>query len=117
VVSISTPGTPQTHHLLDARRIGLLKPTAILVNTGRGPVVEEAALVKALRARAIWGAGLDVFEHEPKVGKELLDLDNVVLTPHIGSAERHFREIMTEMVCENAAAVIGGKRPPNLVRA
>lgn len=115
VVSIHTPLTPQTRHLLDARRIGLLKRTAVVINTARGAVVDEAALSAALRDRRIWGAGLDVFEHEPKVHPELQGLDNVVLTPHIGSAERHWREVMTEVVCANAAAVIAGTPPPNRV--
>lgn len=114
-VSIHVPLSAQTRHLLDARRLGLLKPTAIVVNTSRGPVIDEAALVEVLRARKIWGAGLDVFEEEPKVHPGLLQLDNAVLTPHIGSAERRYREMMTAMACANAAAIIAGHRPPNLV--
>lgn len=115
VVSIHTPLTDQTRHLIDARRLRLLKPTAILINTSRGPTVDEAALAEALAARRIWGAGLDVFEHEPRVHPDLLGLDNVVLAPHIGSGERYWREEMSRMACDNAAAVIAGKPPPNLV--
>lgn len=115
VVSVHTPLTPQTRHLIDARRLALLKPTAIIVNTARGPIIDEAALVEALRARRIWGAGLDVFEDEPRTHPGLAALDNVVMTPHIGSAERRWREVMTEMVSENARAILGGRTPPNAV--
>lgn len=115
VVSVHTPLTPQTRHLIDARRLALLKPTAIIVNTARGPVIDEAALVEALRARRIWGAGLDVFEDEPRTHPGLAELDNVVMTPHIGSAERRWREVMTEMVSENARAILEGRTPPNAV--
>jgi lactate dehydrogenase-like 2-hydroxyacid dehydrogenase len=117
VVTVHVPLTHQTRHLLDSRRLALLKPTAILVNTSRGPVVDEAALADALRHRRIWGAGLDVFEHEPRVHPDLLGLDNVVLTPHIGSAERRYREMMTQLACANAAAIIAGREPPNRVPA
>lgn len=116
VISISTPLTTETRHLIDARRLALMKKTAILINTARGAIVHEAALVEALKERRIWGAGLDVFEFEPRVSEGLMTLDNVILTPHIGSAERHFREIMTEMVSECARAVLAGRRPPNLVQ-
>lgn len=115
VVSVHTPLTPETRHLIDARAIGLMKPTAILINTARGPVVDEAALVDALREGRLYGAGLDVFEREPVVHPGLIGLENVVLTPHIGSAAARFREAMTEMVRANAAAVLEGRTPPNLV--
>lgn len=117
VVSIHTPLTPETHHLLDARRIGLLKPTAIVVNTSRGPVVDERALAEALHAGRLWGAGIDVFEREPVIDPLLLSAPNAVLTPHIGSAEKRYREMMTEMVQDNARAMLEGRQPPNLVRA
>ena len=110
-----TPLTPQTRQLMNAARLGLMKPTAILVNTARGPIVDESALVETLKARRIYGAGLDVFEHEPKVHPGLMDLDNVVMTPHIGSGERYWREEMTRMVCENAACILAGKMAPNVV--
>ncbi len=116
VVSIHTPLTPETHHLMNAARLAMLKPTAILINTSRGPTVDEAALVEVLRQRRIWGAGLDVFEHEPKVHPGLLTLDNVVLTPHVGSAEQRWREEMTRMVFRNASAILAGQTPPNQVR-
>lgn len=115
VVSVHTPLTPETRHLLDARRLALLKPTAIVVNTSRGPTIDEAALVEALRARRIWGAGLDVLEREPELSPGLAELDNVVLTPHIGSAERYWREEMTRMVLLNARGIIEGSAVPNRV--
>ncbi len=115
VISVHTPLSPATRHQIDARRLGLLKPTAIIVNTARGPIIDEAALVEALKARRIWGAGLDVFEDEPRIHPGLKDLDNVVMTPHIGSAERHWREVMTQMVSENARAILAGARAPNAV--
>lgn len=111
VVSVHTPLTEQTRHLINARRLSLLKASAILVNTARGPVVDEAALAEVLRARRIWGAGLDVFEHEPAIHAGLIGLDNVVMAPHIGSGERFWREEMTELAMANAAAVLLG-RPP-----
>lgn len=115
VVSLHTPLTPDTRHLIDARRLGLMKPGAILINTARGPVVDEAALADALRDGTIWGAGLDVFEREPAIHPGLLEAKNAVLTPHIGSAERRYREMMTAMVAANARAVLSGHEPPNRV--
>ncbi len=115
VISVHTPLTPDTRHLIDAKAIALMKKTAILINTARGPVVDEAALAAALKERRIYGAGLDVFEKEPKVHPDLIGLDNVTMTPHIGSAETKYRLIMTEMVGANAAAMLKGERPPNEV--
>jgi glyoxylate reductase len=115
VVSVHTPLTDATHHLLDARRLGLMKPSAILVNTSRGPVVDEAALAAQLHAGLLYGAGLDVFEREPTVHPDLLTAPNVVLTPHIGSAARRYRLLMTEMVAQNAAAMLRRQTPPNAV--
>jgi glyoxylate reductase len=117
VVSIHTPLTPETHHLISAKRLALLKPTAILINTARGAIIDEAALASALEAGRLYGAGLDVFEQEPRIHPDLLTLDNVVLTPHIGSAATRYREMMTEMVLDNVRAVLAGQRPPNLVSA
>lgn len=116
-VSIHTPLTPQTRGLIGARELALMKPTAVLINTARGPIVDESALVDALKRRAIWGAGLDVFEREPVVHPGLLTLDNAVMTPHIGSAEAFWRRRMTEMVRDNTAAILAGCTPPNLVKA
>lgn len=115
VVSLHTPLTPDTRHLIDARRLGLMKPNAILINTARGPVVDEAALAAVLHDGFIWGAGLDVFEREPVIHEGLLKARNVVLTPHIGSAERRYREMMTAMVAANARAILDGHEPPNRV--
>lgn len=115
VVSIHTPLTPETTHLLSRERIDLLKPTAIVVNTSRGPVIDEAALAEALHAQRIWGAGLDVFEREPELHPRLLTAPHTVLTPHIGSAEQRYREMMTQMVAANATAILAGKTPPNPV--
>jgi glyoxylate reductase len=115
VVSVHTPLTDETHHLIDARRLALMKPTAILVNTARGPVVDVAALADALANERLWGAGLDVFEREPEIHPGLVGLDTVTMTPHIGSAEVRFREEMTRMVARNAEAILNGETPPNLV--
>ncbi len=114
-VSLHTPLTPDTRHLIDARRLKLMKPTAVLVNTARGPVIDEQALAEALQTRTIFAAGLDVFEQEPKVNPLLLQCENAVFTPHIGSAERRYREQMTDMVCANARAILAGQKPPNAV--
>lgn len=115
VVSVHTPLTDETRHLIDAHRLSLMKKTAILVNTARGPVIDEAALAEALRDKRLWGAGLDVFEDEPRVHPGLVGLDNVTMLPHIGSAEIRYREEMTRMVAANASAILAGQTPPNLV--
>jgi glyoxylate reductase len=110
-VSVHTPLTPETRHLIDARRLGLMKPTAVLVNTARGPVVDEAALAAALKAGTIFGAGLDVFEREPVVHEGLKGLANVVMTPHFGSASADSRGQMTRLCAANVRAVLSGKEP------
>jgi len=115
VVSLHTPLTERTRHLIDKGRLGLMKDQAILINTARGPVVDEAALAEALASGKIWGAGLDVFEHEPVVHPGLIAAKNVVLTPHIGSGERRYREMMTAMVAGNVRAILDGEEPANRV--
>jgi glyoxylate reductase len=90
-----------------------MKPTAFLVNTARGPVVDEKALVRALKEKRIAGAGLDVYENEPKVEPDLLTMQNVVLTPHLGSAVKELRESMANVVADNILAVLDGRQPPN----
>lgn len=116
VVSIHVPLTPETDGLMDARRLALLHDGATLVNTARGEIVDEPALVRELVSGRI-GAGLDVFAHEPEVPAELLDLPNVVLTPHIGSATRQTREAMTRLVVDNVLAVGRGDPPLTPVAA
>lgn len=111
VVSLHCPLTSETRHLIDARRLALMKPTAHLVNTARGPVVDEAALAVALRDGTIAGAGLDVFEREPAVEPALLGLENVTLIPHLGSATIETRTAMGVLAVQNALAVLAG-RPP-----
>lgn len=115
VVSVHTPLTDQTRHLLDADRLAMLKRDAIVINTSRGPVIDEAALVEVLRARRIWGAGLDVLEDEPRVHPGLVALDNVVLTPHVGSGEIRWRGEMTRMCEASAAAILRGEAPEHRV--
>jgi lactate dehydrogenase-like 2-hydroxyacid dehydrogenase len=114
-VSLHVPLLPETRKLIGAAELQLMKSTAILINTARGPVVDEAALADALQKRVITGAGLDVFETEPKLNPKLLELDNVVLAPHIASASVETRRRMSTMAAENAAAAIEGARPPNLL--
>jgi len=115
VISLHTPLTPETHHLIGAGELDLMKPTATLVNTARGAVVDEAALAQALREGRIAGAGLDVFEDEPNVHPGLLELENVVLVPHIGSATVETRAAMAELAARNAVALARGEAPPTLV--
>ncbi len=115
VVSIHCPLSPETRRLLDGRRLALMKPTAVLINTARGPIVEEVALVQALRAKRLAGAGLDVYEEEPRLAAGLADLSNVVLFPHIGSSTLETREGMARLAAENVRAALEGRRPPNLV--
>jgi glyoxylate reductase len=112
VVSLHAPLTPETRHLIGARELALMKPTATLVNTARGAVVDEAALADALRDRVITAAGLDVFEDEPRVHPGLLELENVVLVPHLGSATVETRAAMAELAAKNAIAVASGADPP-----
>ena len=114
-VSLHCPGGPETFHLIDERRLGLMKPTAFLINTARGPVVDEAALTRALQAGRIAGAGLDVYEAEPRVTPELMSLENVVLLPHLGSATEESRTAMGMKVADNLDAFFDGREPPDRV--
>jgi len=114
-VSLHSPLNAQTRHQIGAREIGLMKKTAFVINTARGPIIDEAALVRALKGKKIAGAGLDVFEHEPKVHAELKKLKNVVLAPHLGSATVEVREQMANIVVDNIEALLGGRLPPNCV--
>ena len=114
-VSLHVPLTAETRHLIGAPQLRMMKRTAVLVNTSRGPVVDEAALAQALAEGVIAAAGLDVFENEPKVHPRLLELPNAVLVPHIGSASVETRRKMCMMAVENAVAALEGRRPPNLL--
>lgn len=114
-ISIHTPLTEDTKNMLGEEQFKKMKKNCILVNTARGPIIDEKALAKALKEGWIAGAGLDVYENEPAVTPELLELDNVVLEPHIGSATYEARERMAEMVVEDCLAVLNGKKPQNIV--
>ena len=115
-VSIHVPLLDSTRRLINKERLALMKPTAILVNTSRGPVVDEMALVAALKNGTIRAAGLDVFENEPKLAPGLAALDNVILTPHTASATEETRQAMSRLAAENILAALEGKPPPNLVK-
>jgi glyoxylate reductase len=110
-VSLHPQLSPATRHLMSDRQFALMKPTAFVINTSRGPVIDEAALARALAGKVIAGAGLDVYEHEPAVAPDLLAMPNVVLTPHLGSAVIELREAMAHVVVDNTIALIEG-RPP-----
>jgi lactate dehydrogenase-like 2-hydroxyacid dehydrogenase len=114
-VSLHTPGGAATRHLMNAARLARMKPGAYLVNTSRGDVIDEAALVRALKDGTIAGAGLDVYEAEPRVSPELIAMENVVLLPHLGSATTETRVAMGMKVLENAQAFFSGREPPNRV--
>jgi glyoxylate reductase len=111
VISLHVPQSPSTHHLFDRRMFARMKRSAILVNTSRGPVVDEEALGWALRERLIAGAALDVYEREPQVHPSLLNLENVVLSPHLGSATRETRTAMAELAVRNVLSVLAGQAP------
>jgi lactate dehydrogenase-like 2-hydroxyacid dehydrogenase len=115
VVTLHCPLTPETHHLIGADELRAMKPTAVLVNTARGPIVDEAALVDALKNGDIAAAGLDVYEEEPRIHPDLLGLENVVLLPHIGSAGRATRDAMGRLAVDNVRAVLEGDAPPTPV--
>jgi len=114
-VSLNMPYSSSSHHLIGAQQLALMKPTAVLVNAARGGVVDDAALIVALREKRIAAAGIDVFEGEPKFNPGFLELDNVAMVPHIGSATRATRTAMALLASKNLAAALSGKRPPNLL--
>ncbi len=115
VISLNCPATKETHHLLDARRLALLQPHALLINTARGELIDEAALAEAVARRALAGVGLDVFENEPKVHPGLVGHPNVVLLPHLGSATLEARQDMGDRVIANIMTFQNGHRPPDRV--
>ena len=114
-VSLHPQLSPQTRHLVGERELRLMKPTAFIVNTSRGPILNETALARVLAEKRIAGAGLDVYEHEPKVTPELVAMENVVLTPHLGSAALELREAMAHRVVDNIIALIEGRRPEGCI--
>ncbi|MEK7616190.1 MAG: D-glycerate dehydrogenase [Patescibacteria group bacterium] len=116
IVSIHVPLLDSTRHMINADRLAKMKPTAYLVNTSRGPVIDEAALIEALKAKTIAGAALDVFETEPLMSSELFFLDNVVMTPHIASATLEARTNMAIVAATNIIEALEGRTPPNLVK-
>ncbi|MGZ8203644.1 MAG: 2-hydroxyacid dehydrogenase, partial [Burkholderiales bacterium] len=112
-VSLHARLTPESRHLMGERQFSLMKPTAYFVNTARGPLVDEEALVRALAEKRIAGAGLDVFEHEPRPHPALLEMPNVIVTPHVGSAVTDVRARMAEIATDNIMAILEGRKPPN----
>ena len=114
-VSLNMPYSTSSHHLIGAQQLELMKPSAVIVNAARGGVIDDAALIAALKARRIAAAGLDVFEGEPKFNPGFLELDNVAMAPHIGSASRATRTKMNLVAAKNLTAVLAGRRPPNLL--
>lgn len=116
ILSLHVPLLPSTHHIINAEKLRMMKKSAILINTSRGPVVDEEALVKALEEGVIAGAGLDVYEFEPKLAKGLVKFDNVVLTPHIASARESARDQMSTLAAQNIIDVFEGREPKGVVR-
>ena len=115
IISLHVPGGAETHHLIDARRLALMKPAAVLINTARGPVVDEAALAEALHGGRLFAAGIDVFEHEPVVHPRLLSAPRTVLLPHIGSGSQATRTNMAQLATRAVAIALQGGTPPNLI--
>lgn len=116
VVTLHVPLLPATHHLITAERLALMKPTSFLINTARGPVVDEAALIAALEQKVIAGAALDVFEAEPTINPALLRLDNIIATPHIASASAETRDLMSDIVADDVIAFFEGRVPEHQVK-
>ena len=114
-LSINCPKTQETYHLLNADRLKLLKPHAIIVNTARGDIIDETALVERLKMGAIAGAGLDVYENEPKIDPKLTELENVVLMPHLGSATYESRQAMGDKVIKNIVSFTAGRLSADLI--
>lgn len=115
-VTIHVPLLPATHHLIGAKELGIMKESAILINTSRGPVIDEVSLIEALKSKKIAGAGLDVYEREPDLTPGLTDLPNVALTPHTASATNEARNAMSRIAAGNIMAALEGKTPPNLAK-
>jgi len=114
-VSLHCPMTPETRHLISTKQLAMMKPGSILVNTARGPIVDEKALIASLKSGHLFGAGLDVYENEPVVSPELIDMDNVVLLPHIGSATRETRAAMANLAVSSLIEAFSGQQPSNIV--
>jgi len=114
-VSLNMPYSPEAHHLIGEKQLSLMKPSAVIVNAARGGIIDDAALIRALRDKRIAAAGLDVFEGEPRFNPAFLELENVVLIPHIGSATRATRMKMNQIALKNLIAAVSGRRPPNLL--
>lgn len=115
IVMLILPYTPGTHHFIGAQELAMMKPSAVLINMARGGIVDDAALIEALRAGTIWAAGLDVYENEPGLNPGFLELQNAVLSPHIASASESTRRAMAMTAAKNLVAALGGEQPPNLV--
>ena len=115
VVLLILPFTPETQHYIGARELALMKPSAVLVNMARGGIVDDAALIEALKKKTIWAAGMDVYENEPRFNPAFLELANVVLSPHIASASEPTRQAMAMTAAKNLAAALSGQTPPNLL--
>ncbi len=115
VVLLILPFTPETQHYIGAKELALMKPSAVLVNMARGGIVDDAALIEALKKKTIWAAGLDVYENEPRFNPGFLELANVVLSPHIASASEPTRQAMAMTAAKNLAAALSGQAPPNLL--
>jgi gluconate 2-dehydrogenase len=114
-VMLVMPYSPESHHLIGAKELALMKPTATIVNIARGGIIHEEALIHALKTQSIFSAGLDVYDGEPNINSQLLELSNVVLTPHIGSASKKTRTAMMDLAIDNLIAGLKNERPPNLI--